>query len=66
MLPNLSEEQSAQIDQEIDGQAIQTAEEKQAALLKATAARFGQSPEPSDPEDPDAPKGDDEEEGAAA
>jgi len=64
MLPNLSEEQSAQIDQEIDGQAIQTAEEKQAALLKATAARFGQSPEPPDPTDPDAPKGDDKEEGA--
>jgi hypothetical protein len=44
MLPGLSQELTQTIDKEIDGQTIKSADEKQAELLKATAARFGRPP----------------------
>ncbi len=64
LLPGVSEKEFEVIDGEIDAQKIQTAEEKQAALLKATAAKFGKSPgdeDDPDDEDPDAEDEDDKE-----
>lgn len=56
LLPGLSEKEFTVIDAEIDAQNIQTAEEKRADLLKATAAKFGQLPE--DDDEPDDAKDD--------
>lgn len=66
LLPGLSDKEFATIDAEIDGQHIQTAEEKQEALIKATAAKFG--PRDDEDDDPDPAEGEDEaeEKGKAA
>lgn len=53
LLPGLSEKELQVIDGEIDAQNIQTAEEKQAALLKQSQARFMKPQDDDmDPDDP--------------
>jgi hypothetical protein len=55
LLPEATPEQAATIDDEIDAQTILTAEEKQAALVEASAARMAEAGQPKAKPEPPKP-----------